>query len=79
VSQDPPLLVAELLYFIHEEMAFTLADVVFRRSNLGTAECPEVHTLSRLAEIMGHELGWTAEEREQQIGSIIEVFAPLKN
>ncbi len=79
VSQDPPLLLAELLYFIHEEMAFTLADVVFRRSNLGSAECPEMHTLSRLAEIMGHELDWTAEEREQQIVSIIEVFAPLKN
>jgi glycerol-3-phosphate dehydrogenase len=79
VSEDPPLLVAELLFFIHEEMASTLADVVFRRSNLGTAECPEMRTLSRLAQIMGHELGWTAEEREQQIGSIIEVFAPLKN
>ena len=75
--EDPPLLAAELLYFIKKEMASTLADVVFRRSQLGTAECPSRSLLARIAESMGRELGWGFEEQEKQIESILQVFAPL--
>jgi glycerol-3-phosphate dehydrogenase len=79
LSEEPPLLVAELLYFINEEMAVTLADVVFRRSNLASAECPAPEILTRIAGIMGGELGWSAEEQEQQIEKIEEIFAILGN
>ena len=74
---EPPLLIAELLYFIHEEMAVNLADVVFRRSNLAVAECPERAILARIAEFMGEELAWDDEERQRQIVQVEKVFAVL--
>jgi glycerol-3-phosphate dehydrogenase len=77
LTEQPPLLVAELLYFVREEMASTLADVVFRRSHLGSAECPGSSTLARIAEIMGRELAWTGEEQQRQIAEVLQVFAPL--
>ncbi|MFH0782046.1 MAG: glycerol-3-phosphate dehydrogenase/oxidase [Pseudomonadota bacterium] len=79
LSLEPPLLVAELLYFIHEEMAATLADVVFRRSNLAVAECPARELLSRAAGIMGDELHWGEGESERQIAQVEKVFQILKN
>lgn len=77
LSEEPPLLVAEVLYFVHEEMASTLADVVFRRSSLGSAECPDTSILGLLANFMGRELSWTDEEQQRQIDMVLQVFAPL--
>ncbi len=77
LSEEPPLLFAELLYFIDDEMAVNLADVVFRRTNLAAAECPARELLSRIAGCMGAELGWSAAEQEQQIAQVEEVFAIL--
>jgi glycerol-3-phosphate dehydrogenase len=77
--EEPPLLVAELLYFIHAEMAVNLADVVFRRSNLASAECPARLVLTRIAGHMGGELGWSDEEQVRQIEKVEQVFAILKN
>ncbi len=74
---EPPLLVAELLYFIHEEMAATLADVVFRRCGLASAECPRRDILARIAGIMGGHLGWSEAEEERQVAEVIQVFAFL--
>lgn len=78
LSINPPLLAAEMLYFIREEMASTLADVVFRRSDLATAECPAAHTLSTIADRMAQEMGWTEEERRYQLESVVDVFTPLR-
>jgi len=79
ISEEPPLLFAELQYFLREEMVFNLSDVVFRRSNLGSAECPKIKTLSRIVDIMGEELEWDAEERARQIEQVFQVFSPLQN
>ncbi|MBU1567916.1 MAG: glycerol-3-phosphate dehydrogenase/oxidase [Proteobacteria bacterium] len=75
--EDPPLLVAEVLYFIYEEMAATLADIVFRRTNLAAAECPTREVLARIAGFMGGELDWSAEEQKRQIEKVEQVFAIL--
>ncbi len=79
LMQEPPLLAAEVLYFIHEEMAVTLADVMFRRTNVAAAECPARGTLLRIAGFMGGELHWSAEEQERQITQVEQVFTILKN
>ncbi len=78
ISEEPPLLFAELHYFLREEMAYTLADVVFRRSNLGSAECPETKTLLCIADIMGEELGWDEKECMAQVELVLQVFSPLQ-
>jgi glycerol-3-phosphate dehydrogenase len=75
--EDPPLLRAELLYFIEQEMAVTLADVVFRRTNIGAAECPSQEVLAILAEAMAARLDWDESEQERQKVAVQEIFAPL--
>lgn len=74
---EPPLLFAELFYFIQEEMVVTLADVMFRRTNLASAECPDRQVLRRIAGFMAEELGWSDEEQERQIIQVEQVFAIL--
>jgi glycerol-3-phosphate dehydrogenase len=75
LSEEPPMLAAEVRYFVREEMASNLADVVFRRSHLGSAECPGHNVLGRTAGIMGQELAWTDEEQQRQIGEVLQVYA----
>lgn len=77
LSEEPALLFAEVRYFVREEMASNLSDVVFRRSHLGSAECPGLAILTRIVEVMGRELGWTGEEQERQIAAVLQVYAPL--
>jgi len=58
---------AEVLYGLREEMAERMADVVFRRTELGTAAHPGAAALDELQELMRAERAWsasrTAEER----------------
>jgi len=71
------LLRAELRYFIEEEMALTLADVVFRRTGIASAECPKRDVLTTLARAMAGALGWDEAESQRQIDEVLTVFAPL--
>jgi len=73
----PGLLRAELRYFITEEMALTLADVVFRRTGLASAECPSQDILRTLASAMAKELNWDESESGRQIEQVLAVFAPV--
>jgi glycerol-3-phosphate dehydrogenase len=78
VSEQPLLLVAEVRYFLREEMAATVADVVFRRSNLAAAECPPRPVLARIAAIVGRERGLTDDELARQVTEVEAVFAILQ-
>jgi glycerol-3-phosphate dehydrogenase len=49
---------AEVVHAVREEMAQKLSDVVFRRTDLGTAEFPGDAALAECAAIMAKELGW---------------------
>ena len=49
---------AEVVFAVDQEMAVALADVVFRRTGLGTLGYPGDACLQRCAEIMGKRLGW---------------------
>lgn len=77
VSHKPPLLYAELLYFIRQEMAETLEDVVLRRSDLGSAECPPIETLLEIASLMAGELAWSDAEKEEQLAQVMGHYSIL--
>jgi glycerol-3-phosphate dehydrogenase len=49
---------AEVVHGVREEMAMKLADVVFRRTELGSAGNPGEAALKNCAEIMARELDW---------------------
>lgn len=70
LSLERETLVGEVAYAVEQEMACSLDDVVFARTGLGTIGHPGDVVLGRVAAIMGELLGWTAEERHQEIAKV---------
>ena len=66
---------AEVRFAVEEEMAVTLADVVFRRTGLGTIGDPGDDCLRRCAEIMGQCLGWKEPRRREEVERTQMLFA----
>jgi len=58
-SDDWELLRAQTRFAIREEMAQKLSDVVFRRTELGSAGHPGNHALEACVEVMSREFGWS--------------------
>ncbi|MGF1480879.1 MAG: glycerol-3-phosphate dehydrogenase/oxidase [Cyanophyceae cyanobacterium] len=67
---DLAVLRAEVIYAIREEMAQRLSDVVFRRTELGSAGCLNPELLQFCAEVMGTELGWSPVRTQQELRTI---------
>lgn len=63
---------AEVVHAVCREMAVTLSDVVYRRTELGSAGRPEEEAMERCAEIMAEVLGWG---RERIYGELDKVYA----
>ncbi len=74
LSKEPPLTVAEVLYGIREEMAFHLADMVLRRTELGSCGYPNETVLHNVAEVMAGELQWSQEQVQQELISTKEIY-----
>ncbi|HEY5238108.1 MAG TPA: glycerol-3-phosphate dehydrogenase/oxidase [Rhizomicrobium sp.] len=66
---------AQILFAIRHEMALMLDDVVTRRTGLGQLGLPNAAVLSRAADIMSTELGWSAERRAREIETVSHSFA----
>ena len=62
---------------MRHEMAFKLADIVFRRTGLGTGACPSRSTLEEVSALIGRELGWDDARRQKEIKEVLEFYAPL--
>ena len=58
---------AETRYAVREEMAQTLADVLFRRTELGSAGYPGDDVLQACADVMANELEWSLTKKETEI------------
>jgi glycerol-3-phosphate dehydrogenase len=69
-----PVLKAEVRYAVREEMALTLADVVFRRTELGTGEYPGRRIIDECAEIVGAELGWSQARRSSEVSAVLGCY-----
>ncbi|MBM9602706.1 glycerol-3-phosphate dehydrogenase/oxidase [Desulfopila inferna] len=71
---DTPLYGGEVKYFIKEEMARTLSDIVFRRSPVASAECPSTKILTLIAERMALHLDWKEEKISREIKEVENAF-----
>ncbi|MCX9084233.1 MAG: glycerol-3-phosphate dehydrogenase/oxidase [Candidatus Methanoperedens sp.] len=69
-----PIIKAEIIHGIRQEMAQKLPDIIFRRTELGTAEFPGEETLRKCAHIMADELGWDKTRIENEIGEVEAIF-----
>jgi len=58
---------AEVIFALREEMAQTMADVVLRRTDLGSAGRPSKSALMNTAVIMARELAWTAPQLDKEL------------
>jgi glycerol-3-phosphate dehydrogenase len=70
-----PLINAEIRYSMRQEMAQKLADVIFRRTELGLAGNPGEACLKDCARIMSKELGWNATRTQNEINSVGSILA----
>lgn len=67
LSTDRQSIEAEVRFAVDHEMAQRLTDVIFRRTGLGTVGNPGDACLNRCADIMAARLGWTDQERQEQL------------
>jgi glycerol-3-phosphate dehydrogenase len=77
IDSNLPVTGAEVIHAVREEMAWTLLDVIQRRTEIGAAGLPSMTTLQKCAALMGRELSWTMERQEQEIGSVVQAY-PFK-
>ena len=77
LDEEHSLLSGEVKYFIEEEMACHLSDVVFRRSELGTAECPSLKALERINQLLADHFQWGDERQAAEIKQVLARYAPL--
>jgi glycerol-3-phosphate dehydrogenase len=79
VTTGSPVTRAEVLHGVRHEMAQTLADVVFRRTELGTAGYPGDACLRICAGIMAAELRWNQEKTRHEIEEVRRTFEERGN
>lgn len=69
-SESIRLLQAEVHYALREEMPQRLSDVVFRRTELGTAGYPGDKPLEVCADILSKGLGWNKTQTQQELAMV---------
>jgi glycerol-3-phosphate dehydrogenase len=65
---------AEVTHAVREEAAVRLGDVVFRRTDLGTAGDPGEEAISEACDMMADELGWSVDRRARELADVRRVF-----
>ncbi|MGH8210536.1 MAG: glycerol-3-phosphate dehydrogenase C-terminal domain-containing protein, partial [Steroidobacteraceae bacterium] len=61
---------AEIVYALREEMAVRMTDIIFRRTDLGTAGHPGRAALEELAKLLQRELGWSKVRTMQECAAV---------
>ena len=84
VSEDPafgqplsgatPVIGAEVVHAVRFEMAQTLCDVVFRRTDLGSAGDPGELAIWVAAAIMARECAWSPDRKTREIETVQTLF-----
>ena len=69
---------AEIKYFIEEECALRLEDIVFRRSDIGSYSFPGKNLLTALAFRMSMYLKWDKDKVNKEVEDVISRYSPLK-
>ena len=75
-EKEQSLLKAQIRHAVETEMAMTLSDVVFRRTDMGTGGAPDSSTLHECATIMADMLAWDADRVEKEIAQVKAVTFP---
>lgn len=74
LESEPALTRAEVAYFARHEQAVHLIDVVLRRTNLAFVGGVTIDLLDELADVLAETLGWTPEERADEVQHTLDVL-----
>ncbi|MBN1821777.1 MAG: glycerol-3-phosphate dehydrogenase/oxidase [Prolixibacteraceae bacterium] len=72
---DDGEIVAQIIFAIRNEMAKTLADILFRRTGLGTLGHPGKEKLKLIAEIAANEAVWDDKRLKNEIEAVEKIFS----
>jgi glycerol-3-phosphate dehydrogenase len=75
VCDASQVLKGEVLHSVRQEMAQKLADVIMRRTELGSAGRPSETCLRVCADIMAAELDWVQTRTDQEIEEVKAIYA----
>jgi glycerol-3-phosphate dehydrogenase len=76
VAGQETVLQAEVIHAIREEMALRLSDVLLRRTELGSGECPAEAVREASSRLMAAELGWEEARRQREIMEARALYQP---
>lgn len=65
---------AELEFSLANEMVYTLSDLMLRRTDIGSFECPKMETIEYCAEVAAEHLHWNAEQRLENIKQLMKNY-----
>jgi len=65
---------AELTFILENEMVYTLPDLVLRRTDIGSFECPKKETIEYCADVITGYLGWDLAQRAENIKLLIQNY-----
>ncbi len=65
---------AQIVYAVENEMALKLADILFRRTGLGTLGHPGKDALKKIADTAGSILGWDQDRKKSEIIETEKLF-----
>jgi glycerol-3-phosphate dehydrogenase len=78
LAPDVPVLAAEAIYAVEEEMALTLEDFMARRTDLMLFEPQHgLEAAGRAATLMGEALGWGRRQRHEQMERYRQAVAAM--
>jgi glycerol-3-phosphate dehydrogenase len=72
-----PIIGAQVVEAVRNEMALTLEDVVLRRTGLGAAGYPGDEAILNVERIMRDELGWTSTRVDDETRLLKEFYLPV--
>ncbi|WP_028323427.1 glycerol-3-phosphate dehydrogenase/oxidase [Desulfatirhabdium butyrativorans] len=78
ISPDFPSIRAQVVHAVRCEMAMTLSDVLFRRTDIATAGYPGRQTVIDVAEGVGRCLGWDEGRKAVEIEEVEQAYAVIR-
>jgi glycerol-3-phosphate dehydrogenase len=78
ITPSWPVIGAQVVEAVRNEMALTLEDVVLRRTGLGSAGYPGDDAVLKLASILRDELGWTSARVADEAQALKEFYLPVR-
>lgn len=73
ITEDGEIL-AEVVYVIKKEMSYTLSDILFRRTGIGTLGYPGDKTFNKVVEKAKEYLNWDDKKTQQEIDKVMGIF-----